>query len=1014
MAGFNWILLLFVSSTWTCCVRGSLEPSSPTSSQSTAVGCSDAEVYLKQDWDTFTSCCKALYPNQTCPIACPCRNGAECSPNNRTCACKPGWVGPQCQRSCRDSDNHTYGPGCKRSCRCGPDATCEPITGVCECVHPENCTARCSRNRYGPTCRQKCRCKKTGECDQVTGACIVTDGSPSSCGCLNGGTCRSHGKPCRCPAAWTGRLCDVPCPSGYYGDDCSIQCECGDNSTCSRSTGLCECTTGNKYSCVGRCPEGLCGPRCWDECRCPAGLVCHQWTGDCECRTGDCTNNLIGAATGLDISTATVTTPRTTQPTPLETNATTGTLPPPTSTTALSSLHTKQKTTVIPTSTDGSTTRHAAGKSDDRPAATGETGPVADGSPQRSDDDAAKPAGNGFYPTAPFWGVVGTIAVLLLVVVVLLLLILKRQVSSSRLALTRQPKICRQDNVYETVEDLGKGAAIEQVIKTPPPLPDMFQRGGSTRSSVHSYHHRPLSVHSPLPTMDAPLPASVAAMVCNYGGGPPVPGGTSRRSLMAEWRPHGVRDSQSNLIDDPKTQNRSGKALSCIYNGGIMIEDDYADPFDTIAPTGNTGNRPAGYLPMILGQDQRRSQSPVPRSRTPPNLSRGSSPVTVPRSDSPMGVQRCDSPMAVQRSDSPMTVQRSDSPMTVQRCESPMSTQRSSSLMNVQQRSASPMTVHQSEPNLHLQQTDSNMNFHPSNSSVDLRKGFMGSPSSSPQRQSASGSPSFDPFYFTLEQGAKPDSPKGPDDDYDELEPQSPINSPAGGLPFDGRSASSRTSSERSRASSHASSRGSLSANSPTLASSFGSSPRDAEMFAVLDRRPETPIRPDLPRRLVSSNVYASCGPPKTSSTPADDGIYSRLNRTPSQRMELPTAPRGVADLDMSTYGRLQRSYSAKIPARNTTDGPYGKLPQRSRSAMVKSHQNVSGSASAVDCEAGEWVPAELHPRLGPRRTKPPNVTEPRKKSRWSIKGKLGKKSPAEMDFDCPSSTATLPYPGDW
>ncbi|XP_022082006.1 uncharacterized protein LOC110974573 isoform X2 [Acanthaster planci] len=977
---------------------------------------SDAEVYLKHDWNTFISCCKVLYPNQTCHVACPCRNGASCNPINRSCICKPGWVGSNCQTSCREKNNSTYGPSCKRGCRCGLDAACEPITGVCECINPDNCTARCPINRYGPKCRQKCRCK-TGGCDHITGVCTVADTSQRSCGCLNRGTCRLHGKPCRCPAAWTGQLCDEPCPPGYYGDDCSIQCECGENATCSRSTGLCRCATEDRYSCLGRCPQGLFGPRCSNQCSCPVGLVCNHWTGDCECAAGDCQDLLLGNTT--DVSTATVTIPRTTQLEPLKTITITAgtTFPRPPSPTPPSSgtllHHTIQKTTVNIPTTARSMTRAAAKKHSVKPAPASGTDAATDGSPQRSDDEAVA-GGNEFYPTAPFWGVVGAIAALLLVVVVLLLLILRRQVSSPRSALTRQPKIYRQDNVYETVDELSKGAPTEQeVTKTPPALPDMFQRGGSIRSSVHNYHRRPLSVHSPLPAMDAPLPASVAAMVCNYGSAPPLPGGTSRRSLMAEWRPNGKQESaaekaksrpHSNVVDEPQTVDRSGKSLSCIYHGGVTIEDDYADPFDSIAPTGNTGNRPPGYLPMILGKDERRSQSPVQQNRpvSPAGLQRCSSPMTVQRSDSPMTVQRCESPMSVQR-------ERCESPMSVQRCESPMSVQRSSSLMNIP-RTGSPLTVNHSEPNLNLYQTDSNMNIPSRNSPVALRKEANGSSSTSLQRQSAT--PNIDPFYFTLEQQVNLDSPKIPDDDYDELEPQSLINSPAGGLPINNRS-TSRTSSERSRVSSQASSRGSLSAASPTLASPFGFSPRDAEMFAVLDRRPET-TRPDLAQRPLSSNAYEPCGPPTKSVSPPDDGVYSRLSRAPSQKIELPKCPRGVADLDTNPYGRLQRSYSAKNFTRNpdTYDGPYGKLPQRSRSAMVKSQQ-VSGSTA--ECVASEWVPAEPHPRLPPRGTKPPNVTEPRKKFRWSLKGKLSKKSsPEEVDYDCPTSTATLPYPGDW
>ena len=502
----------------------------------------------------------------------------------------------------------------------------------------------------------------------------------------------------------------------------------------------------------------------------------------------------------------------------------------------------------------------------------------------------------------------------------------------------------------------------------------MFQRGGSARSSLRSFHHRPLSVHSPMPTMDAPLPASVAALVCNYGSPPPVPGGTSRRSLMAEWRPH-------NLVQETRAKSRLHSSLTDVsrpealngYNS-VFVEDDYADPFDTILPSSDKPNRSSGYF-ATLRQDQRRSNS------------RSGSPVTLRQGSSPMIVQRSDSPMSVQRNDSPLTVQRNSSPINFQqRSESPMSAQRFS---------------------------DYNMNSYRCNSPVSANRERL-SCSMSPKRQSAGSD--IDPFYFTLEQRGSPaDSPDdvvGPEDDYDEVEPQSPIESPNSGVLVAASAAR-----ELSSTSSNGSSSTSLSGNSPSHSSSRVTSPCDTEMYAALDHKTEK-ARP-VPQRPLSCNVYESCGPRKPP-LPVDDGIYSKLNRNPSQQSEQPASlqrGRRTGDLiDENPYGRLERSYSARNPVR-TQDGPQGNQTQRNRSAMIKGPQ---GSRS-TGCVAGEWVPAEPYPRqqlLQPRSAKSPLVTGPRKKFRFSLRGKkqLTKKSSTEEvdSAGSPTSAPTLTPPVNW
>ncbi|XP_071787990.1 uncharacterized protein [Asterias amurensis] len=967
MAGRSLLLLLFVSSALMFNVDGLISTS--YASHRTSQRCSDAEVYLMQDWDLYASCCDQHYPNETCPIACPCRNGAECFPSNRTCGCKPGWVGVRCQRSCREKNNITYGQDCKRRCRCGPDASCDPVTGLCECIDSTNCTSRCPVNRYGPKCRWKCRCR--GGCDHMTGSCDNADESYRTCDCLNGGSCQARSQSCRCQPGWTGGRCGEPCPSGFYGEECALSCGCGDNSTCSVMTGLCSCAGENKYSCSGRCPPGVYGPRCSYQCNCPSRLTCNQLTGDCQCTDrNDCQEILHGTTTQEPNKINNEVTTAETTPTPA--NTTTEAIPstfptgPPTST-----RHTARKT--VPTASPDTQTDGIKSEVDGTSSAG-----AAEESPQRNDGSPGS-GDIGFYPSAPFWGVVSAIAVLLLIVVVLLILILRRQMTSKS-PLTRRTKIGRQDNVYETVEELCKGTPEPEAKLAPPPLPDMFQRGGPARSSLRSFHHRPISVHSPLASLDAPLPASVAALVCNYGGPPPVPGGTSRRSLMAEWRPY---SRPERLAHENRAKSRSHSSLTDLphqtdpvggYNA-IFVEDDYADPFDTILPSLDVSNRSSGYFASV-------------REGSSPMTSQNSSPVTLRKGGSR----------------SPMTTQRCSSPMTSR--ESPVPFERSSSPMEFQERSGSPMPVKQ-------RHSDYNMNSFRSISPATVTKDRPYSAAMSNQR---TGSPVTDPFYFTLEQHSPAGSPAGiigPEDDYDEVDPQSPpINSPSRGVLVAAIAGSpSERSSHGSSTSSRSSSRASLGANSPTLSSPYGTSPRDVEMYDALDNTIEK-TRPRLPKqqRPLSSNVYESCGPRLPPLLPTDDhAVYSKLNRNPSQRSEhrgsLQRRPQ-----EESPYGRLERSYSARNAARTPgVDELQGRVPQRSRSAMVKGNQGTR----STECVAGEWVPAEPaghRPLLPQRTTKSPLVTEPRKKFRFSLKGKkqLTKKSSTdELDqaVDAPSST---------
>ncbi|XP_078331951.1 platelet endothelial aggregation receptor 1-like [Crassostrea virginica] len=68
---------------------------------------------------------------ENCSLTCPCvPDQYERCDDNGTCLCSPGWTGKNCSQAC---DQGKYGEGCKHKCTCQNNATCDHVTGKCDC-----------------------------------------------------------------------------------------------------------------------------------------------------------------------------------------------------------------------------------------------------------------------------------------------------------------------------------------------------------------------------------------------------------------------------------------------------------------------------------------------------------------------------------------------------------------------------------------------------------------------------------------------------------------------------------------------------------------------------------------------------------------------------------------------------------------------------------------------------------------------------------------------------------------
>ena len=95
-----------------------------------------------------------------------------------------------------------WGPGCVRTCPCENGATCDPVSGDCQCTagyEGATCDHACQLGYYGQGCREKCRCKngERGKYFRVYTKIIFP---------MSGGVCDHVSGACRCDKGWQGAL----------------------------------------------------------------------------------------------------------------------------------------------------------------------------------------------------------------------------------------------------------------------------------------------------------------------------------------------------------------------------------------------------------------------------------------------------------------------------------------------------------------------------------------------------------------------------------------------------------------------------------------------------------------------------------------------------------------------------------------------------------------------------------------------------------------------------------------
>ncbi|OQV17597.1 Multiple epidermal growth factor-like domains protein 10 [Hypsibius exemplaris] len=269
-----------------------------------------------QKMEMVKRCCEGytLHSNGTCvgcPITkwgpqctkiCRCQNGASCNPITGKCECADGWMGEMCGNPCPSGQ---YGALCLQQCRCENGALCDHVTGACKC-QPGTCGPLCQKTGCETEGRVCERCQNGASClGETDDKCACTPGwmgnvcaSPCDEGywgkncskpckiCYNHGKCNPINGNCNCPAGYNGDQCELQCEPGKWGADCQSACLCENGETCDPANGKCHCNKGYKGDrCESRgCPDGLFGQYCNNTCACSNATSCHPIDGVCGCK----------------------------------------------------------------------------------------------------------------------------------------------------------------------------------------------------------------------------------------------------------------------------------------------------------------------------------------------------------------------------------------------------------------------------------------------------------------------------------------------------------------------------------------------------------------------------------------------------------------------------------------------------------------------------------------------------------------------------------------------------------
>nr|XP_022286379.1 multiple epidermal growth factor-like domains protein 6 isoform X3 [Crassostrea virginica] len=220
--------------------------------------------YVNISGQCQTAPCSVSHYGNNCSLSCPCvKNQYESCDDHGTCLCSPGWTGKNCSQACEQGK---YGEGCKQKCTCQNNATCDHMTGKCDCSRVvgktgDHCDEDCPPRFFGLNCSLSCNCSQFQNpvCNPQTGTC----------------TCQS-GK--------TGHNCYEDCRNNTFGPNCAESCECvAENSLgCNSSSGVCDCKAGwIGSSCERRCDPYHFGKGCEENCSCQSTEVCDNENGTC-------------------------------------------------------------------------------------------------------------------------------------------------------------------------------------------------------------------------------------------------------------------------------------------------------------------------------------------------------------------------------------------------------------------------------------------------------------------------------------------------------------------------------------------------------------------------------------------------------------------------------------------------------------------------------------------------------------------------------------------------------------
>lgn len=268
--------------------------------------------------------CAATRQGNQCQLQCPgSAKGLACSGNgacsaatdgkSATCACKVGFKGAACDKSCPVAD----GKVCSGYGSCALDKF-----GAATCT--------CEKGRHGASCELTCPRSATGLVCSNAGACVVLAGK-AACACENGNlgalcehkcpglvggrTCSGHGScmlnasaksknkaQCTCKDAFGGKDCLLECKTDAAGRACSGKGKCGAKGKCVCQPGfqgdICEheCPMFQLKVCGGRgkcqptqgggkatcaCEQSFQGPACGATCPTAGGSICSG-RGTCK------------------------------------------------------------------------------------------------------------------------------------------------------------------------------------------------------------------------------------------------------------------------------------------------------------------------------------------------------------------------------------------------------------------------------------------------------------------------------------------------------------------------------------------------------------------------------------------------------------------------------------------------------------------------------------------------------------------------------------------------------------